>query len=444
MFLRLTPYELKKSIATRLLAAWVVLSIVLGIGSYYFESKQIDAFVFSLAAQAAKHFNNPENEAAFLGNLNQHRSVVERFLKDSRFAGIRLFGSKKNLELETWKTDESRLLSRIEKHRHTFPNEGDSHYNKIIDGENLYVQIVIPLTSSDKRIYGYFEGIYEIDSITVATLEQRIITSLLIIVMVIGITSLVLYPVILSLNREATNLSDELLQSNLELLQSLGSAIAKRDSDTDAHNYRVTLYAIRLAKTMGRSNAEIESLIVGAFLHDVGKIGISDQILLNPGKLTHDEFEIMKTHVIHGKEIIQHSKWLKCAHDVVLFHHERFDGTGYPQGLKGKDIPINARLFAVVDVFDALTSKRPYKDSLSFSESMNILHAGSGSLFDPGILVVFERIAPFLYEEFCHADLSYLQRILKDSLTKYFHRDYSKKLKQGGLQNEFMASTIDS
>ena len=99
--MRLTPYELKKSIATRLLAAWVVLSIVLGIGSYYFESKQIDAFVFSLAAQAAKHFNNPENEAAFLGNLNQHRSVVERFLKDSRFAGIRLFGSNKKLELET-------------------------------------------------------------------------------------------------------------------------------------------------------------------------------------------------------------------------------------------------------------------------------------------------------------------------------------------------------
>jgi len=421
MFLRLSPYELKRSIATRLLAAWVVLSIALGFGSYYFESKQIDIFVFSLAAQAAKHFNNPENEAAFLGNLDQHRSVVKRFLKDSRFAGIRLFGSNRKLELESWKTDENRLLSRIEKHRHTFPNESDSHYNKIIDGGNLYVQIVIPLLSSDQKIYGYFEGIYEVDSITVAKLEQRIITSLLIVVLVIGLTSLVLYPVILSLNREATNLSDELLQSNLELLQSLGSAIAKRDSDTDAHNYRVTLYAIRLAKTMGRSNADIESLIVGAFLHDVGKIGIADQILLNPGKLTHDEIEIMKTHVIHGKEIIQHSNWLKCAHDVVFFHHERFDGTGYPQGLKGKDIPINARLFAVVDVFDALTSKRPYKDSLSFSESMSILHAGSGSLFDPGILAVFERIAPFLYEEFCHADLSYLQRVLKESLTKYFH-----------------------
>lgn len=419
--MRLTTYELKKSIATRLLAAWALLSIVLGIGSYYFESKQIDAFVFSLAAQAAKHFNNPENEVAFLGNLDQHRSVVERFLKDSRFVGIRLFGSNKKLELETWKTDASRLQSRIEKHRHTFPNDGGSHYNKIIDGGNLFVQIVIPLSSTDKKIYGYFEGIYEVDSITVATLEHRIIISLLIVVLAIGITSLVLYPVILSLNREAINLSDELLQSNLELLQSLGSAIAKRDSDTDAHNYRVTLYAIRLAKTMGRSNADIESLIVGAFLHDVGKIGIADQILLNSGKLTHDEVEIMKTHVIHGKEIIQHSNWLKCAHDVVLFHHERFDGTGYPQGLMGKNIPINARLFAVVDVFDALTSKRPYKHPLSFSESMNILHAESGSHFDPDIIAAFERIAPFLYEEFCHADLSYLQRVLKESLTKYFH-----------------------
>jgi HD-GYP domain-containing protein (c-di-GMP phosphodiesterase class II) len=152
----------------------------------------------------------------------------------------------------------------------------------------------------------------------------------------------------------------------------------------------------------------------------VGKIGITDQLLLKPGRLTPAEFEIMKTHVIHGSEIIQHSNWLQCAHDVVLFHHEKFDGTGYPQGLCDKAIPLNARLFAVVDVFDALTSRRPYKDSLPFSEALKMLHEGSGKHFDPDILATFELIALSLYGEFCQAELSYLQRTLKVSVDKYF------------------------
>lgn len=415
-----TAYSLNRLIAIRLLWAWLILSAVLGTASYYYEYRQIDTFVFNLASQAAKHFNNPENEDAFLGDINRHRPVVETFLKESRFAGIRLFGRDERLKLETWKAGTSRLLPRIEKHRHTFPDAEGIHYNTIWEGENLYVQVVIPLLSPDKKVYGYFEGIYEVDPVTVETLKRHVVSSLLIVMIVVGLTSLVLYPVILSLNREATNLSGELLQSHLELLQSLGSAIAKRDSDTDAHNYRVTLYAIRLAEAIGMSHRSIEALIVGAFLHDVGKIGISDQILLKPERLTPAEFEIIKTHVIHGGEIIRHSDWLRCARDVVLFHHEKFDGTGYPQGLSGKAIPLNARLFAVVDVFDALTSRRPYKEPLPFAKALEMLHEDSGKHFDPDILATFEPIAYSLHGELCQADLAYLQRVLKVSVGKYF------------------------
>jgi len=128
----------------------------------------------------------------------------------------------------------------------------------------------------------------------------------------------------------------------------------------------------------------------------------------------------MKTHVIHGGQIIQNSNWLQCAHGVVLYHHEKFDGTGYPYALSGKKIPLNARLFAVVDVFDALTSKRPYKEALSFSEAMNILREGSGKHFDEDILTNFELIALSAYSEISQAELSYLQRILKASVYKYF------------------------
>lgn len=418
--MKLTAYSLNRLIATRLLLVWLTLSAALGTASYYLEYRQIDTFVFNMASVAAKHFNKPENETAFQGDLNQHRPVVETFLNESRFVGIRLFGSDKQLKLESWKTGASGLLMQIGKHQHEFSDAYVIHYNKIWDNDNLYVQVLIPLLSSNKNTYGYFEGVYAVDTVTVSTFQQRLLVSLLTVVVVIGLASFVLYPVILSLNREATNLSDELLQSNLELLQSLGSAIAKRDSDTDAHNYRVTLYAIRLAEAMGMRRADIEALIVGAFLHDVGKIGIPDHILLKPGRLTTEEFEIMKTHVIHGSQIIQYSSWLQCAHDVVLYHHEKFDGTGYPHGLSGKAIPLNPRLFAVVDVFDALTSKRPYKEPLSLAEAMRILREGSGQHFDPDILANFEKIALSVYGEFCQAELSYLQRILKISVYQYF------------------------
>jgi HD-GYP domain-containing protein (c-di-GMP phosphodiesterase class II) len=200
----------------------------------------------------------------------------------------------------------------------------------------------------------------------------------------------------------------------------LGSAIAKRDSDTDTHNYRVTLYAVRLAEAMELNRDNIESLIVGAFLHDVGKIGIPDQILLKPGRLTAEEFEIMKHHVIFGGEIIQDSNWLKRARDVVLFHHEKFDGSGYPHGIYGKDIPLNARLFAVVDVFDALMSKRPYKEPLLVEEALKILRDGAGKHFDPDVAGTFEFIAPGLYGEIGQADKTYLQAALKTLINKYF------------------------
>lgn len=418
--MKLTTHSLKRMLAKRLLLVWLMLSVAVGVGAYYFESRQIDAFVFNLAAEAAKHFNSPENEAAFMGDISQHQIVVENFLKQSKFAGIRLFGRDQKLKLESWKPRPGALLNQIERHQHSFPDADGRHFNKIWDGENLYVQIVIPLLSTDKKVYGYFEGIYEVDSITTEAMKQRVLYALINVVIIIGLTSLVLYPVILFLNREATDLSDELLQSNLELLQSLGSAIAKRDSDTDAHNYRVSLYAIRLAESMGMSHASIESLIVGAFLHDVGKIGISDQILLKPGKLTPEEFEVMKTHVIQGSEIIQFSNWLHCAHDVILYHHEKFDGSGYPSGLSENAIPFNASLFAVVDVFDALTSRRPYKEPMPFAEAMNIIREGAGRHFDPVVVSNFELIALSLHGEFCQADLSHLQRILKISVHKYF------------------------
>lgn len=215
--------------------------------------------------------------------------------------------------------------------------------------------------------------------------------------------------------------SKALRQANIGVLEVLGNAIAKRDSGTIAHNYRVTFYALRLGKIAGHTEGALRSLIKGAFLHDVGKIGISDSILLKEGRLTEREFHIMKDHVRHGSDIISGYPWLVDCLDVVLHHHEKFDGTGYIAGLKRDDIPVNARIFAVADVFDALTSVRPYKRALSYEETAGIMRRGRGSHFDPDVVDGLLMIGEDLYREACQADEANVRGILREYITGLFH-----------------------
>ena len=212
----------------------------------------------------------------------------------------------------------------------------------------------------------------------------------------------------------------ELIQSNINTLISLGNAIAKRDSDTNEHNYRVTYYSLKIAQEMKLSKTKIKSLIKGAFLHDIGKIAISDNILLKPAKLTDEEFEIMKTHVTQGVDIVKNDPWLSDAINVILNHHEKVDGSGYPNKLKGKDIPIEARIFAVADVFDALTSKRPYKEPFSLEKSINILKQDSGTHFDKEVVDIFEKIYIQTYNKISNIKDEELEKIFHESLKPYF------------------------
>jgi len=164
-------------------------------------------------------------------------------------------------------------------------------------------------------------------------------------------------------------------------------------------------------------------------LHDVGKLGIRDNILLKPGKLDDAEFTVMKTHVEHGLDITSRASWLADAQDVVGGHHEKFDGAGYPDGVAGQQIPINARIFAIADVFDALTSRRPYKEPMSFDATMEILEKGRGSHFDPDLLDIFETIAAKLHAEFGGQDDDRARRRLEELSHEYFRRDIADLLK---------------
>ncbi|MCX8069256.1 MAG: HD domain-containing protein, partial [Thermodesulfovibrionales bacterium] len=153
------------------------------------------------------------------------------------------------------------------------------------------------------------------------------------------------------------------------------------------------------------------------------EIAISDSILLKPSKLTLDEFEIMKTHVSHGAEIVKGYEWLNDALDVVQYHHERFDGSGYLKGLKGEEIPLNARIFTIADVFDALTSVRPYKEAFSLDKSISIMQKGGPQFFDPDILQVFMSISHEIYKDIAKKPFEELKAKLSMFLSHYFATD---------------------
>jgi len=177
-----------------------------------------------------------------------------------------------------------------------------------------------------------------------------------------------------------------------DTLRALGAAIDLRDSGTAGHSRRVCGYSLEIARTAGLSNSQMRSLSRGAYLHDIGKLGIPDHVLLKPGPLTDDEWKLMKQHVQIGFEFVKDITFLADAAEIILNHHERHNGGGYPRGLRGDQIPIGARIFAVADTLDAITSERPYQRASSFASAHLIIRRMSGSHFDPQIADVFLAI----------------------------------------------------
>jgi putative nucleotidyltransferase with HDIG domain len=214
-----------------------------------------------------------------------------------------------------------------------------------------------------------------------------------------------------------------MIMANIETLRILGRAIARRDHDTGSHDSRVTLYAVRLAEAIGVDDQTMRHLIMGAFLHDVGKIAVPDRILLKAGSLSPEEWELMKSHVTMGVEILAKCKgcgWMHEAIEVVRFHHERFDGTGYPSGCAALAIPLNARIFSIADVFDALASARPYKDRIPFGHAMKEMGAQRNRHFDPDLFDAFCEVARELYDRYADEDDETLASEVDHVIARYF------------------------
>ena len=376
----------------------------------YSESRKISSYY--------EKYYNDRSEKAF-AELN---IAIENSIGHNLFIFIEFLDDNLKRVVQVSIEDYQSINSYLNKKFDPFIMTGQFEHKISYYNGQIFIKVMLPVFSiKNGEIIGHFQGIYHLSEDKFKEIKNRSIYSILLTIAAVLMTTILIYPIIIKLQKRLFSLSKSLLYSNTNILKSLGSAVAERDSDTNAHNYRVTAYSVRLAEKTGCNAAQIRALVKGAFLHDVGKIGISDTILLKPGKLTHEEFEIMKQHVAIGTKIIKSNDWLKDATDVILYHHEKYDGCGYLAGLKGKDIPVNAKIFAIADVFDALTSERPYKKPYTLEKALTIMQKESGKHFEPELFNIFLEIAKETYSEIGHIkNEDELNNILNAIVDKYF------------------------
>jgi len=420
LFTALAARSATRTVAGRLALAWLPLSFVIGVAVWHYETERVEARVLNDAVADSRRVKDAELDRYYRHQLTlvDLHGAARKVLGD--FVSVEIYdGNKAELVHEL---NERAVLVPTELWRRaeTVPLSDRPSYEQVSLNDRMTIITVVPLENESKDIIGYLKGIYIISDDMLAEMREDSIGAVVVALGSMLVTMLVAFPIIVLLQRRDAAQTRLLLQGNLELLEVLGNVVAHRDSDTDSHNYRVTLYALRLAEHMGLTEDSIRILVVGAFLHDVGKVGVSDTILLKPGKLTEEEFRIMKSHVAIGEQIVQRSGWLAQAACVVKCHHEKFDGTGYPCGLEGKDIPVEARLFAVADVFDALTSRRPYKEPLVFDAALEIMRRNSGSHFDPDMFAHFQAVASRIYHDIGQASYEELRSTLLASVQRYF------------------------
>jgi putative two-component system response regulator len=210
-------------------------------------------------------------------------------------------------------------------------------------------------------------------------------------------THIALYNQNRQLQEKVKERTQSLERNRLRIIHHLGRAVEYKDNETGAHVIRMSHYSRLLAEAYGGNSEWIDMLFNAAPMHDVGKIGISDAILLKPGKLTPDEWEIMKQHTLFGAKILgdcDDDPMLKMAEVIALTHHEKWDGTGYPYGLSGDKIPLEGRIVAIADVLDALLSKRPYKEAWPLTDAIRYMEENKGKHFDPQLITYLPQIIP--------------------------------------------------
>jgi len=427
------PRAIHRNLIVRISVAGFIISVIFGFAAWQYGKKDIRQEILLRAEDGFKMLNSRfrdlfDNPKELKPSAIQHE--LDRIMRERRniqlglfiWVGIYdLYGKRiAQVRDDTYERIErveklaGQVQGNIRKHNHL-------EFTVLYIEDVPHVQIISPIKNSLNELSAYGETFFAVSSDTIDNLRERAFNLALSAMFVVIVTTALLYPVIINLLSRVSSLSARLFDANLEILKVLGSAVAKRDSDTDSHNYRVTIISVKFAEVCGLPKDDIRRLIKGAFLHDVGKIGIEDKILHKPGRLTEDEFQLMKKHVAYGIDIVNKAEWLKDAVDIVGYHHEKFDGSGYSSGIAGGVVPKIARVFAIADVFDALSSRRPYKEPYSYDETIDIIRAGRGDHFDPSLVDAFESIARSIYKDYAGREDKQLIEELNIIINKYFY-----------------------
>jgi len=414
----------QKRTAIRIASVSIFLACIVSPLAWYVAWESAEQGVVSLAEEEsgrflhrydAVHLDGPDAEA-------KAQDAADT-ISGGMFDLVEIYDAKGNKLAEAFTPEGKSVESSLPHHGR--PNYNEAFYlsNKL-NGGLWVLRVFVPLRDSatdlSRPITGYFEGV----RVMPAWQRDEIFHSALTMALMVGLAALlcgmVMYPVMVHLSADNDRKTREVLDSHISMMEALGRAIAKRDSDTGAHNYRVAWIAAGIAEQMGIEGSDMQALIAGSFLHDVGKIGIPDAILLKPGRLNEDEMGTMRTHVNQGRDIVTGLGWLDGAHAVVASHHEKWNGSGYPRQLQGEQIPLSARIFAVADVFDALCSKRPYKEPMSFEAAMEILEKDTGSHFDPAVMAVFKPMAKEVFARLADSDEASVRALLEERVRHHF------------------------
>jgi putative nucleotidyltransferase with HDIG domain len=410
--------------AVRIAVVSVLLAAVTSPIAWFVAHRNAEEATVSLAIEESGRLLRRFDTATLNGPEDiAHARTAAEILVGGLFDIAEIYNRNGDLLAEAMTVEGLAVEARLPHHRRpTYVSA--SHQSVTLDDGRWILRVFVPLQGvgdgGGAELTGYFEGVRVVPAWQRAQMRANALNMALMAGLAALLCGAAIYPVVVRLSADNERKAREVLDSHIAMVQALGRAIAKRDSDTGAHNFRVAWIAARLAEELGLRGRDIQSLIVGSFLHDVGKISVPDAILRKQGALDAAESAIMQTHVQQGEEIVSSIGWLEDAHAVVAGHHEKWDGSGYPRGLAGEAIPLAARIFAVADVFDALCSERPYKRPMDFDSAMAILEAGSGSHFDPRVLAAFQKIARGVHARLARCDENGARSLLEERVRVHF------------------------
>ncbi|MBX3685697.1 MAG: HD domain-containing protein [Rhodocyclaceae bacterium] len=391
-----------------LILACLLLAAATGSLAYLFQLGRVDTHLLHLAQVESAHLLDA---SASNGDLDKGMSL----LTQGQFLLARIYDPAGHLLGQAVSRQADRRLANYASPTPLpFDLEHARSQRVRIDTVSV-LELSLPLVR-DGHTWALLQGIYQASPANQKAIHDEILNGVALVVLAVLVTAIVVYRLTISLYRRLSRPSTTAQAGNLEVLEVVGNMIASRDAESSAHNYRVTLYALSLAHEAGLPESAMNGLIAGSFLHDIGKITVSDAILRKPQRLSESEVGEMRLHVRRGVDLVKRSRWLAEAREIIEFHHERFDGSGYPRGVGGERIPLAARIFAIAEVFDALTSVRPYKSAASLEDALEIITREAGRHFDPRLVADFLVIAADVHGKWQHAAEDVLRAALEPHL----------------------------